>query len=308
MIGGLVEIAEDGRHLHITRGFLAVSADKQELGRIPLADIDALLLTARQITLSRTVLDRLAENKAVVVTCGQNFHPISLTWPCAAHHEAAGTLQQQISITKPTAKNLWKDIVKAKIINQACVLGRIHPHHSKFDHLMSLAKGVKSGDPDNREAQAARLYWPALLGDDFRRERAGAAPNLFLNYGYAILRAATARAVCGAGLHPALGIHHKSARNNFALVDDLMEPFRPIIDAAVHTMTHNPELDSPPDTLTSERKRALAAILQLDVITEHGASPVSACLGNLAQSLAVICREKSGKLALPVLSSPDQLL
>ena len=303
MIGGVVEVADDGRHLSVYRGFLKVDENKEELGRVPLDDICALILSARQATLSRALMAELAERKAIIVTCGKNYHPISLTWPFDAHHETAGILHDQIAASKPLRKRLWQEIVVAKIENQRAALDSIYPGHKKLKDMAALIRQVKSGDPENREAQAARLYWPALMGPEFRRDREGASPNNFLNYGYAILRAAAARAVCAAGLHPALGLHHRSRVNSFALVDDLMEPFRPVVDIAALKLQGDGQ-----DSLDPDSKRQIAATLQQDMLSEKGASPIINCLQRVAQSLVTSLQSGRANLNIPVIKPVGSLL
>ena len=306
MIGGIVEIAEQGRHLSVCRGFLKVTEGDGELGRVPLDDIDALILSGPQTTLSKTLMMELAERKAVIVVCGRNWHPVSLTLPFAAHFKMAGVLHDQIDASQPLKKRLWRHVVKAKIDNQAEVLDRYAPDHPKLRELRVLSGRVKSGDPENMEAQAARHYWPALMGSKFRRERRATDANAYLNYGYTILRAATARAVCAAGLHPALGIHHRGRGNPFALIDDLMEPFRPLVDSIGR------DIDSergPGDAvLDPERKRRLAAVLQEDLVADKGLSPLVNCLARLAQSLATSFAENRDVLALPEIRRRGQLI
>lgn len=304
MIGGLVEVAEAGRHLSVHRGFLKVSEDGGELGRVPLDDITALILSGPQITLTKHLMEELAERKAVIVTCGRNWHPLALTLPFAAHFQAAGVLRDQIAASEPLKKRLWQALVRHKIEHQAAVLGRHAPNHPKLSDLTVLARRVRSGDPQNMEAQAARIYWPALMGGEFRRDRHGGDVNMYLNYGYTVLRAATARAVCGAGLHPALGVHHGHDGNAFALVDDLMEPFRPLVDAIAWQLI----AEGGDAKLDPERKRRLAAVLQQDLIGEKGATPLVNCLARLAQSLAVSLSEKKVALVLAELKTPGRLV
>lgn len=282
MIGGIVEVAEPDRYVSVHRGFLKVSDSEAELGRVPLDDITALILSAPQVTLSKNLMVELAERKAVIVTCGRNWHPLSITLPVAAHHQSAGVLHDQIDASAPLKKRLWQKVVKAKIAHQAAVLARHHPEHPKCQELDVLERRVKSGDPENMEAQAARHYWTALMGDDFRRDRNAEDVNVLLNYGYTVLRAATARAVSASGLHSALGIHHHGRHNAFALVDDLMEPYRPLVDSIACELMNDPDaVGLPPQT-----KRDLAAILQEDLLTDRGASPLINCLARLAQTLA----------------------
>jgi len=304
MIGGIVEIADTGRHLSIHRGFLKVTEDRQELGRVPLDDITALILSGPQITLSKQVITELSERKSVIVTCGRNWHPLSFNLPFVAHFEAAGILHDQIEASEPLKKRLWQTVVRAKINNQATVLRWHAPDHGKLKDLSALGKAVKSGDPDNREAVAARHYWQALMGDGFRRDRFAEDGNVYLNYGYTVLRAATARAVCAAGLHPALGIHHKSRVNAFALIDDLMEPFRPLVDSIACYMIG----EGGAGELTPDSKRRLVAVLQQDLISEAGISPLINTLGRMAQSLVASLAEGENRLVLPELRKPGQLV
>ncbi len=300
-----MEISHEGRHLSVYRGFLKVAErdTKAELGKVPLEDIDALILSGPQITLSKNLMVELAERKALIVICGKNWHPISFTLPFSAHFEAAGILRDQINTSKPLQKRLWKTIVQSKIDNQSVILERHCPKTNAIKRLKVLKKKTKSGDPDNTEAQAAKLYWRALMGANFRRNKTLSGINTYLNYGYTILRAATARAVCAAGLHPALGIHHGTRVNMFSLVDDLMEPFRPLVDSIAkdNYAEESPKLDV-------EKKRAIAAVLREDMILEIGASPVSNCLARLAQSFAGSVANKQVSLTIAKVREPGQLL
>lgn len=304
MIGGIVEVAEPDRYISVHRGFLKVSDCETELGRVPMDDITALILSAPQVTISKNLMVELAERKAVIVTCGRNWHPLSITLPIAAHHQSAGILHDQIDASTPLKKRLWQKIVKTKIAHQAAVLAHHHPEHPKHLELGILERRVKSGDPENMEAQAARQYWTALMGDDFRRDRNAGDANVLLNYGYTILRAATARAVTASGLHPALGIHHHGRHNAFALVDDLMEPFRPMVDSIACDLLSDPDAVSlPPQT-----KRDLAAILQEDLLTDRGASPLINCLARMAQSLADSFSGKTDILEIARIKPAQDLL
>jgi CRISPR-associated protein Cas1 len=163
-----------------------------------------------------------------------------------------------------------------------------------------MARRVGSGDPDNMEAQAARRYWPLLFGESFRRDRDEQGINAMLNYGYAVLRAATARAVCGAGLHPAISLSHKS--EDMGLIDDLMEPFRPMIDLMVARA-----IDTGHTGVTKETKRYLASVASVDMQTERGRTPVFTCAERLAQSLAQSCASGKPDLDFPLAPLPLEL-
>ena len=224
-------------------------------------------------------------------------------------------MNNQISASEPLKKGLWQLIVRRKIVNQATILDSYAGNEKVIKDLLVLSRRVRSGDPENMEAQAARIYWRALMGNAFRRDRYASGANAALNYGYTVLRAATARAICGAGLHPSLGIHHRSAVNAFALVDDLMEPFRPLVDSLVrkiyrgtlHGQGNEYEIENEPD-LNPENKRELAKVLQLDLMTESGMSPLANCLVRTAQSFCRCLEEKKRQLELGELVMGNQLI
>lgn len=306
MVTQVVEISEDGHYLSKHRGFMVVKKGDEEAGRVPLDDITALILSAHQITLSKALIMELAERKAPIVTCGKTYHPLALTLPYDNHHDQTGILWVQIDCSKPFAKRLWQSVVKEKIINQRIVLEYFAPSSPVLSELRVLARRVKSGDPENMEAQAARRYWTALLGDGFRRDFQTGLENTLLNYGYSVLRAATARAVCGAGLTPALGIHHHNRKNPFALVDDFMEPFRPLVDKTVRSILDH---EDPGETdLTPDLKRKLTCVLDLDVGLKKGTSTVMNALHKLAQTFVTSLQEKENVLEFPKLKQASRLV
>jgi CRISPR-associated protein Cas1 len=302
----VVEIAEDGHYLSKLRGFLLIKRGDTEVGRIPLEDVTALILSAHQITLSKALMVALAELKSPVITCGQNYHPVALSLPYGSHFDQTGILWSQIDCSQPLAKRLWQSIVRRKIANQKLILEYFDGSPFALSELDVLAKRVKSGDPENMEAQAARHYWTALLGTDFRRNHQSGIENSLLNYGYAILRAATARAVCGAGLTPALGIHHHNRKNAFALVDDLMEPYRPLVDKIVKEIMNKD--GEAPGTLTPDLKRSLSKVLDTDVQLDKGVSSVMNSLHRLAQTFVTSLSMNKNLLEFPALKQKGELL
>jgi len=306
MVTQVVEISEDGNYLSKHRGFMVVKQGDVEVGRVALDDITALILSAHQITLSKTLIMELSERKAPIVTCGKTYHPLALTLAYDSHYDQTGILWMQIDCSKPFAKRLWQSVVTEKITNQRIALEYFEPASPILNELEILARRVKSGDPENMEAQAARRYWTALLGDGFRRDFETGLENALLNYGYSVLRAATARAVCSAGLTPALGIHHRNRKNPFALVDDLMEPFRPLVDQTVRRILAG---DSGDETdLTPDLKRKLARVLDLDVGLQKGTSTVMNALYRLAQTFVTSLQEKENVLEFPTLKPANKLV
>jgi CRISPR-associated protein Cas1 len=296
MIGRVVEVATDGRHLAVDRGFLTVAEKGAEVGRVPLDDLAALIANAHGLTYSNNLLVTLATRGVPVVLCGANHRPAALVWPVEGHHEQAGRMSDQARASLPLKKRLWQQIVQAKILAQGATLASVGAEAGGF---RLLSRKVRPGDPDNVEADAARRYWPLLFGAQFRRDHDGDGLNGLLNYGYAILRAATARAVMAAGLHPSLGLMHSNRGNALVLVDDLMEPFRPIVDREVHRLKSEGVTE-----VASDAKKALARITIVDLPAAEGLSPLMTCLERLATSLAKAYAGETARLALPEAGLP----
>lgn len=296
MVGRVVEVATDGRHLAVDRGFLTVAEKGAEVGRIPLDDLAAVVANAHGITYSNNLMVTLAARGVPVILCGPNHRPAAVVWPVDGHHAQAGRMSDQAQASAPLKKRLWQQIVQAKILAQAATLTTVGAEAGGF---RLLARKVRPGDPDNVEADAARRYWPLLFGPQFRRDTDGGGLNGLLNYGYAVLRAATARAVMAAGLHPSLGLMHANRGNALVLVDDLMEPFRPLVDWEVHRLKGEGI-----SQVSSEAKTALARIMVIDLPTEEGMSPLMTCLDRLASSLAKAYSGDGDRLVLPRASLP----
>ena len=291
MIGRVIEVASEGRHLARYRGLMTVSHDGVEDGRVPLDDIGVLLCNARGLTYSNDLMTELARRGTAVVLCGPSYLPTAWLWPLEGHHVQALRMRRQLEAKLPLRKRLWQAVVRAKIAQQAEALELLDLPAADFQ---ALARRVKSGDPDNVEAQAARRYWPLLFGADFRRERYGPMPNPFLNYGYTVLRAAVARAIVSAGLHPSLGIHHSNRANVMCLVDDMIEPFRPMVDYTVFRLVSDGHCE-----LTAETKATLSGTLTMDMVTDRGTTPLETCLERAAQSLAYSFETGKQSLVFP---------
>lgn len=202
---------------------------------IPIEDIGFLVLDHAEIYLSIPAMNLIIENNTAIIICGNNHLPNGMLLNLNSHHIQQEIFKNQIEASIPLKKQLWQQTIVEKIKNQGQLLERLTANKNTFDFLASK---VLSGDTTNMEGVAAQQYWkffptPNLEKDGIKRERYGDYPNNFLNYGYAILRAATARSLSGSGLLNTLGIHHKSKYNAFALADDIMEPFRPIVDEKV---------------------------------------------------------------------------
>lgn len=293
MLEQIVEINSDQRHLSVYRGFLVVkdTETKEEVGRVPLDDIAAVIGNAHGLSYSNNLLVELAKRGSPFVLCGSNHLPVGFLWSLDANYEQSRRIAAQINAKKPKSKQLWADLVRSKITQQSCVLEAFGINSTPLRYLI---KQVKSGDSTNVEAQAARRYWELLFDKNFRRNQSQPGVNGLLNYGYTVLRAATARAVVAAGLHPSIGLHHHNASNALCLVDDLMEPFRPFIDYQVKVL--HQEGHEEVDKLT---KRELASVIYRDIETSDGLSPLMNSLHRLSVSLAQVFLEQRKGLELP---------
>lgn len=292
----VVDLSTDGLHIAVKRGFLTVSAGREEQGRVPLDDIGAVIAHAHGLTWSNTVFVRLSERSVPVVVCAQNHAPVACIWPLEGHHLQGARLNAQAAAGRPLVKRLWRDVVAAKIRMQGAVLASAGAEAGAFERL---ARKVRSGDPENVEAQAARRYWQALMGPDFRRDTDADGTNALLNYGYTVLRAIICRAICAAGLHPTLGLHHSNRGNAFALADDLMEPYRPLVDRLVFNLVENGQ-----DQMSAEIKTALVSLTSFDLEAPHGLSPLYQHTSRLTQKLAAIFLDNKGSLDLPAPPAP----
>ena len=302
MIGRIIEVADDRRHLFLSRGFLVVQdteGERDELGQIPLDDIAAVIANAHGLSYTNNLLVALAERCAPFVLCAANHNAVGMVMTIDGNYQQAKRFDAQLAATQPLIKRMWADIVKSKLQQQAAALEAAGAPHIP---LQALVKKVRSGDPENFEAQGAKRYWGLLFGNDFRRDQQGSGINAMLNYGYTVLRAASARAVIAAGLHPTIGLHHSNEGNAMRLVDDMMEPFRPMIDLKVWQLSKRGET-----MVTPESKRALVKTLYDDMQTSAGATPVMVCAQKLAVSLAQVFMGEKDKLDLPLPGLPLNL-
>lgn len=294
----IVDIATDGLHLSAYRGFLVVKLDGQEQGRVALDDICAVIVHAHGVTWTTNLGVELARRGAISVLCAANHAPVALISPIDGHHAQAAKMRAQWDAPRPLMKQLWRQIVVAKIKMQASLLSARGKQEGNA--LAMMARRVRSGDSDNLEAQAARRYWPALMGPDFRRDQDADGANALLNYGYTVMRSCVARSIIAAGLHPTIGLHHHNRLNGFALADDLVEPFRPLVDNLVQQM-----MDEGVESVTSEAKLRLARLIGHDLRIGGNISPVSVASQRMAQSLARSFEDRRQTLAL--FEPPDAL-
>jgi CRISPR-associated protein Cas1 len=257
---------------------MVISCDGQQDSRVPIDDLAVLLIEHAQVTMTHTLLAALTEGKVATVVCGSAHMPAGVLLPFAANTMAGERTRLQLACGRSLEKRLWQAVVVCKLRRQGELLERTTGGDAG---LSALARRVRSGDPENIEAQGAQRYWPRLLGATFRRARDGEQPNNLLNYGYAILRAATARALAGAGLLAGIGLFHGRRSDSFPLASDMMEPFRPLVDGVVWELWQSRQANG---ELNRTAKTRLLAVLNLGVTVGgcNGAGvPWLAAHGNL---------------------------
>ena len=284
-------MVENPAQISLRNGLLVIRTDREHT--VPLEDISALLLESRQSTVTAAALAQLGRCGCAVYLCDEKHVPCAVLTPYQQHSRALAVLRTQLDASEPLKKRLWQSVVKAKIANQALCL-RLAGREEGAASLSSLEARVRSGDSENAEATAAQLYFPLLFGEGFTRGDESER-NAGLNYGYAILRGCVARTLTVYGFLPALGLHHRSTLNAFNLADDLMEPFRPLVDLLVLSSM------DPKDELTPERKRLFFNLLNLDILSGGQRHSVSYAVDLLVQSLRRALEEKTPELTLPTL-------
>lgn len=293
MIKRIVEISESGRRLSVRYGQLLIRSDG-ETASIPCEDIGVLLVDHQAVSYTHSVFTELLRCGAAVVLCGQDHHPAGMVLPLESNSVQAERFRSQIEAKGPLKKRLWKQIVRAKILHQARVLGK---DSEGYPGLMELRRQVRSGDVSNVEARASRLYWQYYIsGMRFRRDREGQPPNNLLNYGYMVMRAAVARALVSAGLHPSIGIHHCNRYNAFCLADDIVEPFRGFVERKVQRIVEGGDFDGQLDQRTKAR---LLEILYDEVSIGKIKGPLMVGLHRTAASLVRCLEGQQKEMELP---------
>jgi len=260
---------------------------------IPLEDIGFLVLENNRITLSAHLIEELVSRNVATIFSNKNYMPVGMVLPLSGHQLQQEVSAHQINASLPLKKQLWAQTIRHKLKNQAHVLKILGANPNYINERIN---SVKSGDNTNEEAKAARYYWKQLFQTDFTRERYGSPPNNYLNYGYAILRSAIARALTGSGLLPTFGIHHHNRYNAYCLADDIMEPYRPFVDLLVYdTMSKFPNEAE----LTKEIKSCLLTVPVLDVKMGAEKSTLLVSSHETAASLSKCFRGETKKIKYP---------
>ncbi|MCD6357005.1 MAG: type II CRISPR-associated endonuclease Cas1 [Thermoproteales archaeon] len=294
MIEHIIDISEEPARLSVRLDLLVIEQEKNGKVTIPLSEVAVLVVSHPQVSLTHHVLSGLTGSGGVFVACDDKHLPVGMMLPIVGNFAQAERFALQARAPLPVKKRCWQKIIQAKVSAQARLLDKLYGDDRGIG---LLARKVKSGDSTNIEGQASKRYWPALFADPgFRRDRFAEDQNRLLNYGYAVLRAIVARAIVGSGLHPSLGIHHHNRYDAFCLADDLMEPFRPLVDSAVALWVKDHDPESP---LDRKSKEAMISALTRRFNLDGELRTLFDIVGKTASSLALIFAGKTKKLILP---------
>lgn len=272
---------------------IAYKDSPDEKVTVPIEDVGVVLLEHQHTNITLPLLNALVEGDVQVVICNAKGMPSAMFQGMNSNNLQGETLRNQIACGEVLKKQLWKQIVEAKIKNQAALLDSIGEDGCV---LRPFYSNVRSGDTDNREGIAARIYFQHLFGDNFVRDREEPGVNALLNYGYTILRAATCRAIVTSGLLPAIGIFHHNRSNAYPLADDLMEPFRPFVDSVVYDLAMNGKME-----LTKDVKGELISVLYVDTLFKNVKRPLSVGLSMTTASMAKCLAKEQSVLNLPTM-------
>ncbi len=294
MIRRTIEISS-AAYLRVKLNQLVIRNDEGEHS-VPFEDIGFLILDNPQITCSQSVFRHCAEQNVALVITDEKHLPSSLLLPLDAHSTQGKIMRMQASIPEQVQHIIWQQIIRAKISMQVAALNAVHG--MKSARLERLAKTVQPNDDGNHEAQASRIYFKSLFGEEFKRDQNSLNDiNILLNYGYSLIRTACSRALMGAGLHPAFGIHHHNQYNVFCLADDVMEPLRPLVDRRVAELSQAATFSG----LNRDTKNDLLAILSAPVLIKKREFPLMSALATYCSSLRKVLETHKGKLNVPAM-------
>lgn len=290
----IIEIGTGGSYLKFKNHQLILERNDEEPVSVPIEDLAAIILDTPQSTITSFALRELAKANVTVLCSDESHQPVGIFLATEGHSLQGERFFAQAEMKAPIKKRLWKSVIRSKLQVQAKVLSDVSGSDMGIGKMVSR---VRSGDPENIEAQAAKRYWSKFFDSDaFKRDRAEEDQNRYLNYGYAVLRSLMARSIVATGLHPSLGIHHKNKYNAYALADDLMEPYRPFIDLmcweVVRDFGEQAEMDK-------EVRKTILRFVGLNVVVDAEQLSMQGAIRKTAQSLSAVVMNKQRELSLP---------
>lgn len=290
----IIDISDMVASLNIRLSNLIIEDHEGRMTSIPLQEVAALVLSNPHVKITNAVMSAIAGAGGILVVSDQKFQPAGMLLPLDAHFAQGERFRMQANASLPTKKRVWQQIVRSKVRAQAILLRRLTNHDNG---LFALVARVASGDTGNIEAQAAQRYWPKVFNNpNFRRNREMEDQNRLLNYGYAVLRSLTARAICASGLHPSLGVHHHNRYDPFSLASDLMEPFRPLVDEVVARIVQE---NGESVYLSRDIKRMLISGVLQPIMVDGEVKSLFSILARCSSSLASIYTGERKNLLLP---------
>ncbi len=283
----VLEFMTPGFKLTKSRGHLIVSSKINEV-EIPIDDVFCALILSDDVLISTNVIKTFLQKDIPIIFCDEKYEPSGCLIKYKGHHLTQKRQHAQINLSDIQIGRLWQKIIKQKVLNQHLLLQKLNLENRL---LYKFANEIEIHDNTNLEAQSARLYWKSLFGDNFRRDPILTDANCFLNYGYAILRSAVARSLAAAGLSLAIGVHHHNFENPFCLVDDLIEPFRPIVDNYVYEINNQKFSE-----LNSQTKKKLASVLEHSVLYKNEKKSLASAIHEVCFSYTNAVLESDYKL------------
>ena len=266
--------------------------EQEEGWSMPVEDLISIVIENPQVVITMKTLEILSENGVTLYVCDNRHIPTGYLLPYYQHSRQLKIINQQLSQTEPFKKRIWQQIIKQKIKNQAYVLMCVGKRDIS-EKIEKMSEKVDSGDTQNIEAQVAKIYFETLFWKSFNRNHENIY-NACLDYGYSILRGAIARNIAKYGYIPSIGIHHKSELNNYNLADDIIEPFRPIVDFwIIENITSEMEF-------TKEIRGGLVDLLNYDVMIENKRQCVSNAINIMISSYTTAIQTKDySKILVP---------
>lgn len=289
-------LIESPAHLNVENDLLKVTnkvSQKSEM--FVFDDLGFIVIENYQSTATAQFLEKSAKNNVVVIFCDKKHVPISYSIPLYFNKTQTQTLNNQIIVSQDIKNNLWKQLIKGKVSNQAALLVSLN---KEYLQVKRLSEKITIENVNSTESTSSRFYWKSIFDiEKFSRNAEGAPPNQLLNYGYSILRGATARALIGSGLLPQIAIHHHNKYDSLPLADDVMEPYRPFIDEVVANIVKEDDYH----LLHRRNKEKLLRVLACDCKIGNVKRPLMIALTYTTASIANVINKKSNRIALPEL-------
>jgi len=295
----IIEISKEKTSLSKERGFLNVTQSGKTTS-VAIDNIFSVIITSTDALLSKNVINALTEKGIIIFLCGSSFLPESVILPTTIHCLSGSRMKTQINASRDLNEKLWQTIIRQKIHNQATVLSYFDPFSKDFARLNFLEKSVLKNDSSNAEGQASKVYFKALFGKEFIRNRSAEDCNIYLNYAYIVLRSCIIRAICASGLTAVLGIKHCNPTNAYPLADDLIEPFRPIADYFVKKISERHKNEK--TELTPAIKREICGLLTFPCKGDHGKLLLPEAIAKTVYSLTESYKNSEDTLYFPKLN------